>query len=343
MLALPIQQPTVQQDNTVKDIDLLARNKDLAEILGLIASYYYIARDTYRARTYSNASAKIASFQQGIISGAQARKELKGGIGDSVEADINEYLSNYDVETGSGTLGRLQQLETKFAHIREVVNYFRSFHGIGPVTAVKFYNLGYRTLDDLWFKASLTDAQKIGIMWRDHINLRIPRDEMNLINTTLGSVLNTYGIRWSIAGSYRRQEESSGDIDVLVESKADLNMHGVVQILQGYLPAILAQGEKFFMGIFRLSDQYNGHRIDIRLIDNSSFPAALLYFTGSQKFNILMRQRAIELGMTLNEYGLFDKQAAHPVTSEEDIFRILKVKYIPPEARTKFIDNLEYI
>lgn len=353
-MQLTIQPTIIETKNEVKDIDLLARNRDLAEALGLIASYYYIARDTYRARTYSNASAKIAEYPRGIESGAQARAEIKG-IGDSVEADINEYLSNYDEETGTGTIRRLQDLEARFINQRQVIDFFRSIYGIGPVTAVKFYNLGYRTLEDLWFKANLTEAQKIGIIWREHINLRIPRAEMDLINGKIGSILDPYGIKWVIAGSYRRQEPSSGDIDVLVESRPDLNMYGLVQLLQPYLPATLAMGPSKFLGIFKLDEQHNGHRIDLLVINPESYAAATMYFTGSQRFNILMRQRAIERGLTLNEYGLYNNTylpqhvstqgqlVPFQINTEEDIFTILGVRYIPPEGRTKTLNNLEYI
>ena len=181
-------------------------------------------------------------------------------------------------------------------------------------------------------------------MWREHINLRIPRDEMDIINEKIGSILDPYHIKWSIAGSYRRHEESSGDVDVLVESRPDFNMDGLIHILNPILPATLAQGPKFYRGIVRIDEQHNGHRIDIRLVSNEEYPAALMYFTGSQRFNILMRQRAIEFGLTLNEYGLFDQyNRPQHVTSEEDIFRILRVKYIPPIERTKTIPHLTYI
>jgi len=318
------------------DVDLLSRNKDLADILSLIGSYYTMARDTYRARAFSNAAIKIADHPNAILSGAQARKEITG-IGESISTAIDEFIN-------TGTVKRLQELETRFADRRAIIDYFRSFYGIGPVTAVKFYNKGFRTLEDIWNKGNLTEAQKIGIIWREHIPLRIPRDEMDIINTKIGSILDPYGIKWIIAGSYRRGEASSGDIDILVESRPDLNMDGIISLLQPILPATLARGETKFMGIVKIDEQHNGHRIDIRLVNSTAFPAALLYFTGSQRFNILMRQRAIELGYTLNEYGLYDKQGnLIPVTSEEDIFRVLRIKYIPPEARTKTILALEFI
>jgi len=167
---------------------------------------------------------------------------------------------------------------------------------------------------------------------------------MDLIRDKIGSILDIYKIKWDIAGSYRRQEESSGDIDVLVESRPDFNMDGLIQILQPIIPAILAKGSTKTMGVIQISASYNGHRIDIRLIDPKSYAAALMYFTGSQYFNILMRRRAIELGLKLNEYGLYDHNGQSlPISSEEDIFRILKIAYIPPIERTKNIPNLTYI
>lgn len=316
------------------DGDPLAQNKELADILGLIGSYYTIARDTYRARAFNNASAKIAAHPYAILSGSQARRELTG-IGDSIQSAIDEYMT-------TGTVGRLQELQVQFPDRKATIDYFRSFYGIGPVTAVKLYDQGFRTLEDLWFKANLTDAQRVGIMWREHIGIPIPRAEMDLINEAIGFVLNPYNIRWAIAGSYRREEPSSNDIDLLVEARPDFNMDSLVALMQQVIPATLAQGPTKFMGIFRLSDQYNGHRIDIRIISPESYSAALLYFTGSQRFNILMRQRAIDLGMTLNEYGLFigGNNIPLPVTSEGDIFAHLKVVYLAPRERTRTLNAL---
>lgn len=333
MLTIPTK--TTGETETI-DIDVLSHNKDLADVLGLIASYYIMARDTYRAKAFSNAAIKISQYPIVILSGAQARRELTG-IGDSIQTAIDEYIS-------TGTIQRLRELEAKFADRTQTIDYFRSFYGIGPITAVKFYNQGFRTLEDLWFKGNLTDAQKIGIMWRQHIELRVSREEINIINEKIAQILDPYHIKWIIAGSYRRGEPSSGDIDVLVESRNNLDMDGLIRLLQSILPATLAQGTSSYRGIIRIDDQHNGHRIDIRLIDSVAFPAALLYFTGSQRFNILMRQRAIELGYTLNEYGLYDKQGIpQQVASEEDIFRILRIKYISPEVRTKTVSNLEFI
>ena len=120
-------------------------------------------------------------------------------------------------------------------------------------------------------------------------------------------------------------------------------MDGVISLLKEYLPVILAKGPTRFAGIFRLSEDYIGHRIDIRLVKPESWPYALLYFTGSQRFDILMRQRAIDLGLKLNEYGLYDNLGQPQyATNEKEIFDILQVAYLEPVERTKTLLNLTY-
>lgn len=327
----------LNQPTQTTDIDPSAHNRKLADVLFLIGSYYTMAHDVHRANAFNNAATQIAKYPMAIMSGPQAGRELTR-IGESTESVINEYLA-------TGSVQRLKDLEVKFSEQKKVIDLFMSIHGIGPVTAMKYYNQGFRTLEDIWFKGNPTDAQKIGMMWREHINLRISREEMDLINERIGSVLNPYGIKWVIAGSYRRGEPSSGDVDVLVESRTDFNMDGLIQLLKPLLPATLAQGPKGYMGIIRIDEEHNGHRIDIKLMDPASYPFMVMHFTGSQRFNILMRQRAIDLGMRLNEYGLYyaNGTPVGGVNSEDDIFRTLRVAYIPPVERTKTINALNFI
>ena len=316
--------------------EFVDRNKELADILSLIGHYYSLQpKNGYRAKAFNVASAKIANHPIAILSGGQARKELSG-IGDSIEQTIDEYLS-------TGHVQRLDDLEHEYQEQKDVIDYFRSFYGIGPVTAINLYNQGFRTLEDIWERGDLTEAQKIGIMWREHLKLPIPRAEMDIIKQEIGKILNPYGIIWEITGSYRRGELSSNDIDILVESRPDLNMSGVIALLRHILAADLATGDTKYMGIIRLSEKYDGHRIDIRIVPHDNWPFALMYFTGSQRFNILMRLRAIELGLKLNEYGLYDGTnhllVAH---NEADIFNLLKVQYLTPEQRTRTLDHLPY-
>lgn len=307
-------------------------NEGIAQVLDLISIYYKIEKDKRREDAYSNAAKSILGADDEITSGAEAK--LLPGVGVGIAKDIDELLN-------TGKIERLEQLEYKYREVKPVIDHFMSFYGIGPVTAVIFYNRGYRTVDDLWAKASLTDAQKNGILWRDHFAERIPREEMDIINNIVGEIFKQNNIKYAITGSYRRQEPTSGDIDILIEANDNINMDLIIKLLDQYIPTILSKGKKKFAGVFRLSEDDVGRRLDILLIKPESWAFALLHFTGSGRFNILMRNKAKSLGMKLSEYSLKDENGdLLSANSEEDIFDYLGVKYLAPVERTKILKAL---
>jgi DNA polymerase/3'-5' exonuclease PolX len=113
----------------------------------------------------------------------------------------------------------------------------------------------------------------------------------------------------------------------------------LIQYLMGgveYIHEILAVGPKKFMGVGRVSKKKPARRIDILLTPEEEYPFAVLYFTGSDKFNVGMRRGALELGYTMNEHGLQKTKAgaAPPgMADEKDIFNFLGYAYVPPEKR----------
>ncbi|MBT5927750.1 MAG: DNA polymerase/3'-5' exonuclease PolX [Verrucomicrobia bacterium] len=140
--------------------------------------------------------------------------------------------------------------------------------------------------------------------------------------------------RCSEAGSLRRRKETLHDIDFLVSSKQ------AKQIIEDftslpYVVTIQAKGDTKASVIL-----HGGIQADLRVVDDKSFPFALAYFTGSKEHNIIMRRRAIERGLRLNEYGLFrsneetrDMSLCVECFTEEDIFKHLDLDYTPPELR----------
>ena len=170
---------------------------------------------------------------------------------------------------------------------------------------------------------------------------------MDVINQSFRNLFPD--IKLEIVGSYRRGELSSGDIDVLVQNTNGVSIDTIVSTLKEFniISGDLAQGKSKYLGLFHLPNA-NTRRLDILIIDPESWGSALMYFTGSQRFNILMRQRAIDLNMRLNEYGLFQKVELNtvieykkiPTNSEEDIFNLLRVKYLTPAERTKDLVTL---
>jgi len=141
-------------------------------------------------------------------------------------------------------------------------------------------------------------------------------------------------IRCSTAGSLRRSKEVIGDIDLLASSK---NPAAVIEFFaaQPGVLKVIARGETKTSVLVG-----EGIQCDLRVVSDAEFPYALAYFTGGKEHNIVMRQRAIQRGLRLNEYGLFkskeetrDPKLLVRCQSEEDIFAELELPYIPPEIR----------
>ena len=141
-------------------------------------------------------------------------------------------------------------------------------------------------------------------------------------------------LRSSACGSLRRRRETVADIDLLVSSDAAqpimdafVALPQVIQVL-GHGPTkssinatMHVDGEKVVL------------QADLRVVTDEQYPFALAYFTGSKQHNIRMRQRAIERGWSLNEYSLGDEKKLIPCKTEEDIYKVLGLEYVPPELR----------
>ena len=141
-------------------------------------------------------------------------------------------------------------------------------------------------------------------------------------------------IRCSAAGSLRRFKEVIGDIDLLASSKRPVSVIEFF-VTQRDIIKVTAKGETKASVLLR-----SGIQCDLRVVSDREFPFALAYFTGSKEHNIVMRQRAIQRGLRLNEYGLFrsktetrDPQLLVPCRDEAEIFARLDLPFVPPELR----------
>src|SRR5438876_2259503 len=137
------------------------------------------------------------------------------------------------------------------------------------------------------------------------------------------------------AGSLRRGRETVGDLDILVTGPACSNDTERQKLIEHIiklpgLMEIIARGENKVS--FRLR---GGMQVDVRFLPPESFGAAMQYFTGSKAHNVSLRQRALKMGYTLNEYSLarLDDQQVVASKTEEEIYAALKLDYIPPEMR----------
>ncbi|MFM7099785.1 MAG: DNA polymerase/3'-5' exonuclease PolX [Verrucomicrobiota bacterium] len=141
-------------------------------------------------------------------------------------------------------------------------------------------------------------------------------------------------LRCSTAGSLRRWKEVIGDIDFLASSRHPVEVIRFFTTLPG-VRQVLAAGDTKASVILG-----EGIQADLRVVADAEYPFALAYFTGSKEHNIVMRQRAIERGLRLNEYGLFrspeetrDPALRVPCADEAELHRALGLDYIPPELR----------
>ncbi len=132
-----------------------------------------------------------------------------------------------------------------------------------------------------------------------------------------------------VAGSFRRGKETVGDLDFLVVSSQSAKVMDVFTKMKD-VTEVLAKGET--KSSIRLS---NGMQVDLRVVDEKEYGAALLYFIGSKEHNIELRKLALKKGWTLNEYGLTtlkDKKWIAGRTQEE-IYQKLGLRFIEPELR----------
>jgi DNA polymerase beta len=222
--------------------------------------------------------------------------------------------------------------------------------GIGPKKADTLYSQGL-TLEKLLDgkgNDQLTHHQKMGIKYYHDLNERIPRNEITKMRDFMRKHLQG-GFKIMVCGSYRREVTDSGDMDVLVYHP-ELNDIRDSDYFEMYIEYLTDTGflvdsltpnvnRTKYMGMCQLSKRHRVRRIDIRFIPHCSLASAMLYFTGCGEFNKNMRTFAIRKGYKLNEYGIYKTDTDSPsevnvdVSTEEDIFKVLGLEYIPPDQR----------
>jgi DNA polymerase/3'-5' exonuclease PolX len=316
------------------DDKLQTDTEALSDIFHSLSVYYTIAGDKPRANTFDTVGNIMDTYGADTVIGSEARKI--SGIGESTEKYINEYNE-------TGQVSKLIELQNSYGHIKPFFDAFMDYYGIGPKKALELYNRGIKTEEELLSRGGLTEAQKTAVRWFPQYRQPIARMEMNLINTTIKTRMDKLSddwlggipVKWVMAGSYRRGAPTSNDIDILVRRDTGVTLDIIVEYLSDILKATLKQGSEIYHGILRLSNYLNGHRVDILLVEPDSWWTSLLHFTGSKSFNILMSKRAKQVDpmATLSRKSLDIWGGPYPFDSEEEIFEILGVSYVPPEKR----------
>lgn len=322
-------------------------NSHITAELEKLAAAYKSKNDTWRAVGYQKAISAIRNYPHEITSREEALKIR--GVGARLADKVAEIIES----------GRLRKVaEVCEGEETQTLQLFMGVWGAGPTTAQSWYIQGFRTLDDLLSKATLTRHQQIGLKYYDDINSRIPRDEVveieNYVREAALSIKN--GLIVTVCGSYRRGKPTCGDVDVLI-THPDGHSHSMIfkPILQklrdtGFLTDDLVIQEdngdqKKYLGVCLLPGENRKHRrLDVIVVPYSEHAPALMYFTGSAHFNRSMRLLAVKMGMSLSEHGLragIVRQGREKLSSgclldtptEESIFKHLGLEYRSPEER----------
>jgi DNA polymerase/3'-5' exonuclease PolX len=279
-------------------------------VKSLIVEAFTLLLQIEKGNKGAPAAAKRKAYQNGLdtmalIPSVTTEEDLKPLWGRHVKVPSSLYLRAQEI-LHTGTCEVLEEAKGSKA-VWDAYEIFLEIHGIGPSLAHDLADRGYRTIEDLkkgirTNTLVLNRTQMIGLTYHDSIKMRIPREEMEYHETRLKEVAPC---SCDIVGSYRRGLESSGDIDMLLCSSDSAMLDTMVKALteSHYIKETLAYGKHKFMGIVKLG-KLPFRRLDILLTPPEAYGYAMLYFTGSQRFNILVRQHALTKGYSLNEHTL---------------------------------------
>jgi DNA polymerase (family 10) len=321
--------------------DIAAAFEEVADILE------FQDANPFRVRAYRNAARKIEDLPQSLASLVDdPDKSLTDieGIGKDLADKIESLIKT----------GNLPMLEDLRKEIPETVLHMLRVPGLGPKKAAALYKeLSITSLDMLrvacqahqvrelkGFGAKTEETILAGLDLAERADERMYWAEADLIVQELLDWMRkvTKKGRMEVAGSYRRGCETVGDIDLLVESADDAKVMDHFAKFPN-MKDVIGRGETKMS--IRLS---SGLQIDLRVVPKKSFGAALQYFTGSKAHNVILRGRAKDRGLKINEYGVFrisDKEADDSPTAgkyiggktEEEVYEAMDLPCFPPEIR----------
>ena len=308
--------------------------KKLATLFDELSKFMTKRGEPFKSRAYQKAQESIVLYENDITHENYKELNKLSGVGETIINKIGEYIQT----------GTLRLLERERADPQNVL---ADVYGIGPKKASDLVDKGIKTIDELREKEDelLNAVQKIGLKYYDDILQRIPRSEIDeyhsLFSKTFNEVKETDS-KYEIVGSYRRNVMTSGDIDVIITSENKEVFKNFIDSLlkQGIILEILSRGPTKSLVVAKLPHKKYARRVDFLYTSPEEYPFAVLYFTGSKIFNTVMRGRALSMGYSLNEHGLYKMEGKkkgdkieHSFSNESDIFKFLQMEYKEPSER----------
>ena len=321
-------------------------NADIAAVFEHVADLLeYQGENVFRVRAYRAAARTIGSLVESLASvradPAGALTDLEG-IGTDLAGKIGELLDH----------GRLALVDELHAQVPAVAFELMRVPGLGPKKAKSLISeLSLTSLDDL--EQACREGRVAGLKGfgdktqaaiLDNIAFAKNPEHKRLLWSEADAIMHGL-LAWmgecpavrqiAGAGSWRRGRETIGDLDLVVDSADPADVMDHLAAWQE-TSAVLLRGDT--------KTSIRGPRdvqVDLRVVDQTSFGAALQYFTGSKEHNVKLRSRAREQGLSINEYGVFPLVDATPATepksrggaTEEEVYEAVGLPWIPPELR----------
>ncbi len=311
------------------------KNKELADLFERMADILeFKGENPFKISAYRRASRIIGDLTQDIeeIADSGTLKDVPG-IGEGMAQKITEYLKT----------GKVSKFEEVRKGISDDLIAIMDIPGMGPKTLTMINKeKGISNLSQL--EKALEEGSLLGLFGmgekkvenikrgiqllkqsKGRMNLGIAFPVAKRIVEALREKAGSRKIEW--AGSLRRMRENIGDIDILATGP---NKEKIIQTFAhlSEVKEVLASGETKASVIVE-----GGIQIDLRVVEEDSYGAALQYFTGSKAHNIHLRGIAKAKGIKINEYGVFKGEKKIGGKEEEDVYRVLRMNWIEPELR----------
>jgi DNA polymerase (family X) len=318
-------------------------NDEVAALLGEYAEMISITGgDAFRARSYDKAARAIRGATADVSRLSPGELRQIPGVGKSVADKVAEYLA-------TGSIAAIEEIRARIpAAVREMI----AIPALGPARAMQLHaELGIGSVAELAEAVTagrLRDLKGFGPKSEERIlrgiELLSQSGERVLLSTGLDVAEEMVAaltavpgcLRCSYAGSARRMRETVGDIDLLAAVDCEQISAEVSGPLMAAFTALPSVAEVIASGDTKTSVRTRrGLQVDLRVVPDASWGAALQYFTGSQAHNVRTREIAVRRGLRLSEYGLFRVATGELIASrtEEEVYQALGMSWVPPALR----------
>lgn len=297
------------------------KNSELAKHFNRLADLAKAAGDSgFKANAYSKAASNIEQYGEPVWE--LDDPTVIDGVGKGISEKIHELRTQ-------GFISKMKKYEAKVPYHELLF-----IHGIGPVKAkYLFENHKITKISELQIavETGIVKDSRIEVGLKAYNLTGNERLPLLMAENIILPILVALGYEFpkakiQVCGSLRRRKETIGDGDILVAANKK-SQRKILSFFEDQLDEVLASGNTKVSGI------KNGMQIDLRVVEPKHFGAALLYFTGSQQFNIELRNIAIRQGMTLNEYRIQKGKKSFFFETEEEVFDYLGLNYVRPEDR----------